>query len=118
MTSAKTTSDSPQKNPFTPENYPGLIFQRNGLNAICYHGDTIYLAKTVATCPRNTCCYGLDTESAKILEVLKVLEKKGNKIWPVKFNRQGLPRRFDPKFSKKNWPGKGETAKCKGNWVT
>ncbi|KAK9765136.1 hypothetical protein K7432_006768 [Basidiobolus ranarum] len=112
MASGQSTAVNPQRNPFTPKNYPGLVFQSNGQNAICYHGGTIFLSKTTATCPQDVGCYGLDKDSAKISQVLKELKANGNKIWPTETS-QGFTRPVDPKFSRrKNWPGKGQTARC------
>ncbi|KAK9702300.1 hypothetical protein K7432_011305 [Basidiobolus ranarum] len=108
--------DRNHRNSFTPRNYPGLIINVHGQNAICYHGDLIFLARTAFECPQDIGCYAIDKDSSKIRKVLKTLKRNGNLVWPRSPGGGPFSRRIDPKNSDlKDWPGKGKRATCRGD---
>ncbi|ORX99119.1 hypothetical protein K493DRAFT_366001 [Basidiobolus meristosporus CBS 931.73] len=113
LSSVSGLPSSPKENPFTPENYPGLIIKEYGTTAICYHGDIVVLAKTSSECLADVGCYTLDRDRKQIKSVLDDLQKNGNEVWPMSPWGSDFPHRVDPKGTDlKDWPGKGEQATC------
>ncbi|ORX82157.1 hypothetical protein K493DRAFT_307882 [Basidiobolus meristosporus CBS 931.73] len=74
---------------FTPANYPGLIFRAGGSNAICFHGETIFLASTAAGCPADAGCYAADKDAATIRGCYRSSRETGT--WCGRMGRE-LPR--------------------------
>ncbi|KAK9765135.1 hypothetical protein K7432_006767 [Basidiobolus ranarum] len=100
---------------FTPENYPGLIIEESGMNAICHHGDITFLAETSTECPADVGCYALDKDREYIERDLADLKKNGNEVWPQS-SEGGFPHRVNPKDTDlKDWPNKGKQATCKND---
>ncbi|ORX89368.1 hypothetical protein K493DRAFT_305824 [Basidiobolus meristosporus CBS 931.73] len=62
-------------NPFTPQNYPGIIFNEVGKNALCYNGYIIFLVETSAQCLADAGCYTLENDRSKIEELLAEIKK-------------------------------------------
>ncbi|KAK9765137.1 hypothetical protein K7432_006769 [Basidiobolus ranarum] len=95
-------------NPYTPENYPGLIVNEGRMNAICHHGDITFLAETSSECPMDVGCYALDRDRRYIERDLADLKKNGNEVWPQS-SEGGFPHRVNPKYTNlKDWPNKGK----------
>ncbi|KAK9708551.1 hypothetical protein K7432_009572 [Basidiobolus ranarum] len=106
-----TSPISSQENPFTPENYPGLIFKVDGKNAICSHGNPIFLVQTSSECPQDVGCYALDRDRELIEKELADLKENGNEVWPMAPWSTGFPYRVDPKYTDlTDWPDKGKQA--------
>ncbi|KAK9765141.1 hypothetical protein K7432_006772 [Basidiobolus ranarum] len=117
LSSVHCLPSSSRENTFTPEKYPGLIVKEGGMNAICYHGDIIFLAETSWDCPADIGCYAIDSDRREIEETLAELKRNGNKVWPLPSNGGfPLPRRVNPKDTNlKDWPNKGKQATCKND---
>ncbi|ORX89370.1 hypothetical protein K493DRAFT_295536 [Basidiobolus meristosporus CBS 931.73] len=73
--------NSSRRHPFTPRNYPGIIFRQHGILAFCNRGQVIFICETQLQCPADAPAYIVDKDWRRLRRLLDRLKRNPNDVY-------------------------------------